>query len=86
MKMRSAKIEHEKLGMPTAVRESFQSISIPGKMLPELKDKEVGDECMLCVEVKITGINSDNSGARYNLDITKIGYMDDYDNEEEDDD
>lgn len=52
----------------------FPSLSVSSKAIPELEDKEVGDECLLLVKVKITGINADNRGTRINLDVIEGEY------------
>ncbi len=76
MKLKSTKI---KSGPATAIGEHdgyCPSLNLPESAIPELAYKKVGSTCMICCEVKITRISSDNSGTSIGLDVIKAAYMD----------
>ncbi len=78
--MKSLAIKHDMPEMATASsgsKEYFPSITLTDKQIPELADMSIGDECTICVKVKLTGMNADNKSTRFNLDCVSAEYDDD---------
>lgn len=59
-------------------KDYFPSLTINESQVPELAKMEIGDECVICVKVKVTGMNADNNGTRINLDCLAAEYDADY--------
>lgn len=88
MKMRDMAIQNGMLETKASKgpNKYYPSFSFSKKTFPELADKEVGDECILCVKAKVVTINSDSTDTRITLDILKAGYEKDEESNKEYDD
>jgi hypothetical protein len=83
--MKDMIIKHESVGITSTKKGYYPTISVTDKSIPELADKEVGDTCTLCIQVKVTGISADNSGKRITCEVVKGEYVDDQEEKDEED-
>lgn len=76
--MKSLAIKNDyNVAMPSTVgeqKEYFPELTVSDKVIPELADMNVGDECTICVKVRVRGIRADNSGTRFDLECLSAEY------------
>lgn len=56
----------------------YPSLTIPGKAIPELKDKKIGSTCMLMIKGKIKSMRDEShSGISYDIEVQDAKYHED---------
>lgn len=55
----------------------FPSLTIPGKAVPELKDKKIGSVCKLEITGKIRSMRDDKSGMTFEVEVQNAKYYGD---------